>query len=88
MRPFILALPLAAGFALAAGAADAPPKPPAETQVKMTMLDLQVSLIAIQNAGAACDAGVKPFCQIIAAREGTVMKLGAAVQALQTSETK
>lgn len=83
----------AAFFASAtpAFAADAPPPAPVpspETSVQMDAKDIQVSIISIVNAGAACDAGVKAYCQIPAVRDDTTKKLQAAWQALQAPPTK
>lgn len=69
-------------FPIAVLAADAPP-PAATTPVTMSMLDIQVATISIQNAGAACDAGVRAYCQIVPAREATIKKLMDAAQSLQ-----
>lgn len=86
MRKFLLAVAIAA-VSMPAFAAD--PAPPAATPqpqtvpVQMTVVDAQVALIAVSNAGAACDAGVTAICQILMVRDGTVAKLRAAVIALQ-----
>lgn len=64
-----------------------PATPTASTKVDLTAADLQVALIAISNAGSACDIGVKQFCQIIPLRDATAVKLQAALTALQTPAT-
>lgn len=66
-------------------AADAP-KPvvlTASRSVELTADDLRVALVAISNAGAACDLGTKVYCDVERAREATVAKLQAALTALQ-----
>jgi len=72
---------------MAAATTDAktPPAPaaPASQKVDMTLTDLQVALIAINNAGAACDLGVKQLCPVVGARDATVAKLQGAYNALQ-----
>lgn len=74
-----------AAFAATPTAAPTPPAPPADrtTPVQMTLTDLQVAVIAIANAGQACDQNVAAICQIVTVRAGTLAKLQAALQAIQ-----
>ena len=82
MRKFLLAAALAL-VSMPAFAADPTPAPDKTTPVQMTMLDLQVAAVAIANAGAGCDGGVKNLCQIISVRDATLAKIQAAVAVLQ-----
>ena len=63
-----------------------PPSPPAFVSVDMNQTDIQVTIISIVNAGAACDAGVKVYCQIPGARDGTLRKLQSAIQSLESKK--
>jgi hypothetical protein len=87
MKRFVLAalLTLAPLSAFAADAPKpAPPAAPTSVPVQMTSVDLQVALIAIRNAGAACDLGATQFCQLLSVRDATATKLQTALTTLTT----
>jgi hypothetical protein len=83
MKLGLLILGLLLALSAPANAAPPAPVPPPATPVPMSAVDLQIALIAIQNAGQACDLGVKVYCQLVGVRDGTTAKLLSGVKALQ-----
>ena len=82
----IAATLLADAISAVAAEVTKPPAAPKSTPVDLTDTDYQVALIAIANAGAACDIGVKVYCQVAAARDATAAKLQGGFDALKKLE--
>ena len=57
-------------------------EPGPHVNVALSETDVRVSIIAIANAGQACDQNVQAICQVVAARAGTLAKLQEALQQL------
>lgn len=70
-------------FASSAIAADTAPPAPHTAAVQINISDARVLIMATANAGAACDAGVRAYCDILGDREKTMAKLQAAVVTLE-----
>lgn len=78
-------LPIIAAAALIATSALGAPALPKTAQVPFSRDETVIAFIAISNAGAACDAGVKQYCQILGVRDGVLKKLVDANKSLTTT---
>jgi hypothetical protein len=58
----------------------APAKAPPIISPSFTVQEANIVYASLANAGAACDAGVKIYCQISVARDPVLGKLRAAAQ--------
>ncbi len=79
---FLIAFPLYDAVA----ATPAPPPPAPTTTLELSADDLLVLDVALRNAGMACDAGVRAYCGVAAARDEVRQKVMAGAKAVQAEQ--